>query len=164
MNRKTVVSLISAASLMFMAATCSPALAFGGHGHGRHGGDGHLMMLAHAAGLTGQQIHTAFKNDPNLKTDFTNLKTARTAMNTCIVAGTCTNQVATYASAQQALTQEKMTIWQNLFASAPNKAQATSVMNQMTALNEQKHALMKQIFSSAKSSGTPVTGGPQTEQ
>jgi lipase chaperone LimK len=85
-------------------------------------------------------------------------------MTTCIVAGTCTNQVATYAADQQALTQEKMTIWQNLFASAPNKAQATSVLNQMTALNAQKHALMQQIFSSAKGSATPLTGGPQTEQ
>jgi hypothetical protein len=149
---------------MLLAATSAPALAFGGHGHGGHGGDRQLGLLAHAAGLTGSQIHTAFKSDPNLKTDFTNLKAARTAMNTCIVAGTCKNEVATYASAQQALTQEKMTVWQNLFAGAPNKAQATSVMNQMTALNEQKHALMQQIFSSSKGNGTPVTGGPQTEQ
>jgi len=149
---------------MLLTATCSPALAFGGHGHGGHGGDGHLMMLAHAAGLTGQQIHEAFRSDLNLKADFSKLKTDRSAMTTCIVAGTCTNQVATYAADQQALTQEKMTIWQNLFASAPNKAQATSVLNQMTALNAQKHALMQQIFSSAKGSSAPLTGGPQTEQ
>ena len=148
---------------MLLAATSSPALAFG-HGHGGRGGDGHLAMLAHAAGLTGKQIHEAFRSDPNLKPDFTAFKTAKTALTTCLVAGTCTNEVTTYASAQQTLTTEKYSVWQKLFASAPNKSQATSVLNQMTALNAQKHALMQQIFSSAKGSGTPITGGPQTEQ
>jgi hypothetical protein len=162
MSRKKVLSWISAGSLLLLAATCVPALA---HNHERRGGDGHLRLLAHAAGLTSSQIHTAFHNDPALKTDFANLKTARTAMTTCMVAGTCKNEVATYASAEQALTQEKMTVWQNLFASAPNKAQATSVLNQMTALNAQKHALMKQVFGSEKGSGIPATGTqPQTEQ
>lgn len=162
MNRKTVISLISAGSLLLLAATCIPALA---HNHEGRGRDGHLRILAHAAGLSGSQIHTAFHNDAALKTDFANLKTAREAMTSCMVAGTCKNEVATYASAEQALTQEKMTVWQNLFAGAPNKAQAASVLNQMTALKAQRHALMKQVFGSDKGSGTPTTGNqPQSEQ
>src|SRR6202023_3179795 len=104
-----------------------PALAYGHHGH--HG-DMQYGMLAHEAGLSRDQIHSAFKGDTALKTDFQNLKNAKKAMDTCIVAGNCTSgptgQIAAYANAQQALTQEKMTVWQGLFAGAPNKAQAVS--------------------------------------
>ena len=155
MNRKTVVAMVSGLSALALAATCVPALAFGHHGH--HG-DMQYGLLAHAAGLSRDQIHSAFKNDPALKTDFQNLRTAKKAMDACVVAGACNNgEIAAFASAQQALTQEKMTVWQNLFKSAPNKAQAVSLKGQLDQLNAQKHQILHQAFSSAKgpSSVTP---------
>ena len=44
-------------------------------------------------------------------------------------------EIATYASAQSALTQEKMTVWQNLFKGAPNNAAAVSLKGQLDQLN-----------------------------
>lgn len=148
MNRKTLVAMVSGLSALALVATCGPALAFGHHGH--HG-DVQYGLLAHAAGLTKSQIHSAFKSDPALKTDFQNLRTAKTAMDSCVVAGACNNnEIATYASAQQALTQQKMTVWQNLFKGAPNDAAAVSLKGQLDQLNAQKHQIMHQAFSSAK--------------
>ncbi len=152
--KKTFVSMVSGMSMLVLAATCAPALAHGfGHRRGDDG-DRKLGLLAHAAGLTGSQIHAAFKGDANLKTDFANYENAKKAMGTCIVAGTCTNEVATYASAQQALTQEKMTVWQNLFKGAPNKANAATVMGQLDSLKTQQHQIMHQVFGSAQGSDT----------
>src|ERR1700694_2788717 len=159
MNRKTVITMGSGLSALALAATCAPALAYGHHGH--HRGDMRLGMLAHAAGLTTDQIHSAFKNDVALKTDFENFKKAKTAVDSCIVAGTCTNEIATYANAEQTLTQEKMTVWQNLFKGAPNKAQAVSLKGQLDQLNAQKHQIMHQVFSSAKSSDSSTPQAPQ---
>ncbi len=114
-------------------------------------------LLAHAAGISGDTIHAAFKSDTTLKSDFEALRTARKAMDACIIAGTCTNQVATYASAQQALTQEKLTVWQNLFAAkGVNNAAAVSLKTNLDNLIAQKHELLHSVFSSAAgTSGTP---------
>jgi hypothetical protein len=160
MTRKTIISMVSGASALVLAATCIPAMAYGRHGH--HGGDMKLGMLAHAAGVTREQIRTAFKSDTNLKTDFLALKNAKKAMDACVIAGACNNgEIAAFANAQSALTQEKMTVWQGLFKGAPNDAQAISLKAQLDSLNAQKHSLMHQSFSSAKASGS-VT--PQTSQ
>ena len=144
MNKKGILAIFSGLGALALAATCTPAMAYDHQGH--RGGDMKLGLLAHAAGISHDQIHTAFKNDTTLKTDFENLKTAKKAMDACIVAGTCTNEVATYASAEQALTQEKMTVWQNLFKTAPNKDKAVSLKGQLDQLNAQKHQLIKQAF------------------
>ncbi len=159
MNKKSVVATVSGMAALALAATCGSALAFGHHGH--RGGDMQLGLLAHAAGISRDQIRSAFKNDAALKTDFEATRKAKTAMDACIVAGTCTNEVATYAAAEQALTQEKMTVWQNLFKNAPNKAQAVSLKGQMDQLKEQKHQIMRQAFSSSKGS---ETSAPPTVQ
>jgi hypothetical protein len=156
MNKKKVASIISGVSALVLAATCLPALAYGHHGLGGHhhrGADMKFALYAHAAGLTHDQIRSAFQNDTALKTDFQNLRTAKTAMDSCLIAGTCNNnEVATYASAQQALTQEKLTVWQNLFKTAPNKQAAVSLKSQLETLNSQKHQILHQTFSSASNS------------
>jgi hypothetical protein len=165
MNRKSILATVSGLSALALAATCGPALAFGGHGHGHHGGDdGQFFLLAQAAGITGDQIHTAFKADTNLKTDIAAVRTAKTAVNACIIAGTCTSgstgQVATLAAAQSTLTAEKLGVWQNLFATkGVNNAAAISLQTQLQALDTQKHTLIKQVFSSAKDSESTT---PQT--
>ncbi len=159
MNRKTVVATVSGLAALVLVATCGPALAFGHHGH--HG-DMQYGLLAHAAGLSKDKIHSAFKSDAALKTDFEIFKTAKTAMDSCIVAGACNNnEIATYASAQQALTQEKMTVWHNLFKGAPNKAQAVSLKGQLDQLKAQQHQIMQQAFNSAKGADSVTPESPQ---
>jgi hypothetical protein len=156
MNRTKLLAMVSGLSVLALAATCLPASAYGRHGN--HHGDMQLGLFAHAAGVSKDQIHSAFKNDAALKTDFQSLKSAKKAMDTCIVAGTCSNgEIAAYAKAQSTLTQEKMTVWQGLFAGAPNKAQAISLKGQLDSLTAQKHQIMRQVFGSANGtdSGTP---------
>lgn len=146
---------------MALVVTCGPALAFGHHGH--HGKDKEYGLLAHAAGISGQTIHSTFTNDAQLKTDFQNLIAAKKAMDACIIAASCTSgpqgQVAAYANALQALTQQRMTDWQTIFAaSGVNNAAAVSLKGQLDQLKAQKRQIMHQAFGSAKgvtSSATP---------
>ena|SRR5208283_4751860 len=156
MNRKTLLTAITGLSAMALAATCAPALAMGHHGHGHQGGDMQFFLLAHAAGITGAQIHAAFEAaGPTLKTDFQNLKTDKAAVDSCIIAGGtsgCTSQITAYATAQTALTQEKLSIWQGLFAKAPNAPAAVSLKGKLDNLNAEKRALVKGVFSSAENS------------
>ena len=161
MNKKTIVAAVTGLSALALAAIGGTALAYGHQGHGHHHGDMRFGLLAHAAGLSRDQIRTAFMNDAALKTDFQNLKTAKMAVDSCIVAGTCTTEITTFASAQQALTQEKLTVWQNLFQGAPNKAQAVSLKGQLDQLNAQKHQLLHQAFSSAKGTDSATPPAPQ---
>jgi hypothetical protein len=164
MSKKTITAIISGISLT-LAATCLPAFAFGGH----HRGGMQYAMLARAAGVTKDQVHTAFKNDAALKTDFQNLRATKKAMDACIVAagvaaGGCSAQITAYANAQSALTQEKMTVWQGLFAGAPNASAAVTLKGQLDALNTQKHSLMHSVFSSAKSTNAVTAPSPQVQQ
>jgi len=159
MNRKTLVATVSGLSALALVAICGTAMAYGHHGH--HHGDMKFGLLAHAAGLTKDQIRTAFMNDAALKTDFENLKKAKMAVDSCIVAGTCTNEITTFASAQQALTQEKLTVWQTLFKGAPNKSQAVSLKGQLDQLEAQKHQLLHQAFSSGKGTDNVTPPAPQ---
>jgi hypothetical protein len=159
MKRKTIVAAVAGLSTLALAATCIPASAYGHHGN--HRGDMQLGLLAHAAGLNKDQIHSAFKNDTALKTDFENFKKAKSAVDSCIVAGTCTNEIATYSSAQQALTQEKMTVWQNLFKGAPNKSQAVSLKGQLDQLHAQKHQIIHQVFGSANGTDSATAQAAQ---
>ncbi len=54
MNKKGIVAMVSGLGALALVATCAPAMAFGHHGH--HGGDMKLGLLAHAAGITHDQI------------------------------------------------------------------------------------------------------------
>ena len=54
---------------------------------GGPGGDGHLFMLAKVAGVDHSKMHTAFKGDATLKTDFANVKTTHQALIACLVSG-----------------------------------------------------------------------------
>jgi len=153
MFKKMTISIVSAASIFVIAAT-GIASARGGRG----GGDHHLALLAHAAGVSGSQIHSAFKSDPNLKTDFTNLRTTKDAMTTCLVSGaSCSSQISAYTAAQQALTQEKMSVWQKIFQSAPNPKQASAVLGQLNQLKAQRHQIMQSVFKSASASDSSKT-------
>jgi hypothetical protein len=144
MVRNTKISIAAGVLALALAAGSVPALA---HGMGAARGDRGLFMLAKAGGVTHSQIHQAFSSDTKLKTDFQNMRTARENLTKCLVTGaSCSDQINALASAQSAMTQEKMTVWNSLFQSAPNKQQAASVKTKMDQLREEKHALMQQVF------------------
>ncbi|MBV8453744.1 MAG: hypothetical protein JOZ29_15955, partial [Deltaproteobacteria bacterium] len=94
MIRKRAI-VVAAGLVLMLAVTSGLALSQGFGGHGR--GDHSMFLLARAAGLTHEQIASAFQNDANLKTDRANLKAAHEAMMSCLVAGNCTTQVASFA-------------------------------------------------------------------
>ena len=163
MNKRALLTLGAGAILALTAA--GPAMAFGHHGPGGpHGGDD-FGVLARAAGITHDQIHNAFMNDANLKTDFQNVMTTKKAMDSCIIGATsataCNSQIQAYAAAQQALTTEQNTVWTGLFASAPNKSAAASLKGQLDQLEAQKHQILHQAFSSAKGSDSSNTSAEQ---
>lgn len=158
-KKKVFLGAVAGAALGLMAMGGS-AMAFGPHGHGH--GEMEFGLLARAAGLTHDQIRTAFMNDANLKTDFGNFRTTKQAMDTCIIgassATACSSQIQAYAAAQQALSTEKNTVWAGLFAGAPNKSAAAKLKGQLDSLEMQRHQLLHQVFSSAKDSDM---AGPQ---
>jgi hypothetical protein len=163
MTGKRKVSRVAAAVGVVLAATCGLALAqgWGGHGGGGRGGDGHLFMLAKVAGVDHSTMHTAFKGDANLKTDFANVKTTHQALMTCLASGgVCDSQISAFASAQQALTAEKYTVWEGLFKNAPNKTKSAALLSQMQQLEQQKHAMFQQAFGSQAGSDTPDAAAP----
>ncbi len=165
-SKRRLVSWTAAAAGLLLAGTCGVAAAHGMHG-GHGGGDGQMFLLAHAAGLSHQQIGAAFHGDANLKTDFANLRSSREAAITCIAkGGSCASEISAYANAKQALTAEKMGVWQKLFSSSgANTAQATSVLGQLRNLRDQRNALFKQIFASSKNAASaPASDSPQALQ
>ena len=160
---KRKASWVAAATGAVLAATCGLALAQGWHGHGgRPGGDGKLFILAKVAGVDHSQMHTAFKGDAALKTDFGNVKTTHQALTACLVSGTgsCDSQIAAFASAQQALTTEKYKVWEGLFKGASNAGKATTMLGQMQQLEEQRHAMFQQAFGDSKTSGNSPDAPP----
>src|SRR5207253_102172 len=125
-------------------------------------GGGHEMwLLARAAGLNHSQIATAFGNDANLATDRANLKSAHDAMTSCLVSSAvsgsgCTNQIASFSNALQAMAQERLTVWQTLFKTAPNLAQATTVYAQLKQLHSEKQQILQGVLgSSGGEAGSP---------
>jgi hypothetical protein len=140
-----MIAMIGGLSVAFMGIASGAALARG------RGGERNMWLLARAGGLSRDQIVSAFRNDSSLKADFSNLQSARQTMVGCIVSGgSCTSQISNYSSAQQALTQEKMTVWQNLFKNAPNPKQASTVLGEL----EDLHAKRRQIFQQVIGSGS----------
>ena len=156
--------------LVTMAGAIALGLTMGAGAAMAHEG-GHqrqMWLLARSAGITHQQIATAFKSDANLATDRANLHSARDAMMTCVVSGgSCSNEISAYSSALQTLAQEKMTVWQNLFKQAPNTSQATTVLGELRQLHATRRQIFQQVFggqsstseSSPTASSTPSTSG-----
>lgn len=164
MIRKKELLLVGVISLLGLGVMYGPVFARGGGGGHRGGGDRDLWLLARAAGLSKSQIITAFKNDSNLKTDRSNLRSAHDALTTCLVsASSCTSQISAYANAEQALTQEKMTVWGNLFQGAPNSKQAAAVLGQLQQMREQRKQMFHQAFGSTDSSSAPTSDSSGSE-
>ena len=163
MSRKRAVSRVAAVIGVVLAGTCGLALAqgWGGHHGGGPGGDGHLFMLAKVAGVDHSTLHTAFKGDANLKSDFASVKSTHQALITCLASGgTCDSQISAFATAQQALTMEKYKVWEGLFKGAPNTGKATAMLGQMQQLEQQRHAMFQQAFGSQAGSDTPAGSAP----
>jgi hypothetical protein len=148
-------------SALMLAATSGLALA---HGFGGHGRGGNLGLLARAAGLTHSQIRSAFQSDTNLKADRTNLRSAHQALISCLVSGgSCTSQVSAFSSALQTLSQEQMTVWANLFKSAPNLSQASNVYSQLQQLQSQRKQIIQGIFGSGGSANSSTESSSSNE-
>ena len=155
MSGKQTVSRMAAVIGVVLAGTCGLAAAhgFGGHG-GPRGGDGHLFLLARAAGVDHAKIRAAFMKDANLKTDFAKLRSAHQSLISCLASGgACDKQISGYANAKHDLTVEKMTVWESLFKNAPNTKQSTAVLGRMQQIQQQKRALYREIFASKTSGG-----------
>ncbi len=152
-GRRNFTGIAVAVGFM-VAATGGLALA---HGMGEHRGPGGggLFILAKAAGIDHSQVHTAFRNDAALKTDFANVTSTRQALIGCLASGgansggSCDTAINNFATAQQALTTEKYKVWEGLFKGAPNLNKSTSVLSQMQQLEQQRHALMASVFGKA---------------
>jgi hypothetical protein len=159
MTRKGVISLVGVASIVAVSALHGAASAHGRGGH-RDGGDGNLWLLARAAGLSRSQITTAFKNDSKLKTERSDLRSAREALTTCLVSGSsCPSKISAYASAHQALVQEEMTAWGILFQGAPDAKRAAMILDQLKQLQAQRKQLFQQAFGSTASGSSPTSDG-----
>jgi hypothetical protein len=131
-----------------------PALAFGPHGHHRHGGDMEFALYARADGITHEQIKTAFQSS-NVMTDFQNVRKDKKALDTCIIANSCTTELTTYENDQATLTKDKLAVWQGLFAKASSTAPGVNLKTTLDSLNQQKHAAFKTAFGG--SSTAPAT-------
>jgi hypothetical protein len=155
MNGKRAIA-VAAGSVLMLAATSVLAMA---HGFGRGEGGHDMWLLARAAGLSRSQIATAFKNDTSLKNDRTQLKAAHEAMMSCLVTGKdCTSQISSFSNAVQAMTQERMTVWQGLFKGASNPSQATSVYSQLQQLHSQKKQILQSVVGSQSTEGSSASG------
>jgi len=155
-------SLIGGVLVVATAAICAPALARGPKGHGGGGGhDGQLWLLARAAGVPRTQIMTAFHNDTNLKSDFTNVRTTRQALQACLLStpNSCSAQISAYGGAVQALSQERMNVWATVFGGASNLQQAATVQGQLDQLRTQRRQIFQQIFGSSSAGGESSTTG-----
>jgi hypothetical protein len=152
MIRKRAIAVAAGSFLMLVAAS-GLALA---HGFGGRGGGGHDMwLLARAAGVNHSQIASAFANDATLKTDRTNLKSAHEAMMSCLVSGKdCTSQISSFSNAVRAMAQERMTVWQNLFKTAPSPSQAASIYSQLQQLKSQKQQILESVLGSQPPEGS----------
>jgi hypothetical protein len=153
MIRKRAI-VVAAGSVLMLAVMSGLALSHGFGGHGK--GDHSMFLLARAAGVTHDQIASAFQNS-NLKNDRANLKTTHDAVMSCLLSppsqGTggstaCSSQIASFANAVQTMAQDRMTVWQNLFKTAPTLSQAASVYSQMQQLHAQQKQMFQSVFGS----------------
>ena len=149
MKNKKMLAIAAVAALSISAAGYGIASAYGG-GRMHHGHGGGLFLLAKAAGISHEQIHDAFKGESTtLKGDFAAVKTARTALATCLAAGgsTCSTQATTYLTAKGTLEKDKLGVWQNLFAQDnTNPKNATAVLNELQQLQASRKQIFQQAF------------------
>jgi hypothetical protein len=114
--------------------------------------------------LNHSQIATAFANDGNLANDRANLKAAHDAMTSCLVSSAvsgagCTSQIASFSNALQAMAQERMSVWQSLFKTAPNVSQAATVYAQLKQLHSEKQQILQSVIGpSGSEAGTAPPG------
>jgi hypothetical protein len=148
-GKRAVMAIAVVVAIVATTSGLVLARGFGGRGAG-----GGMWLLARAAGINHDQIATAFQNDANLKTQKDNLKSTHDAMMACLVtAKDCTTQISSFSSALQAFSQERMTVWQNLFKNAPNPSQASKVYSQLQQLHAQKKQLMQSVFGTNSDTG-----------
>ena len=159
MTRKGVLLLVGVASIVAVSASRGAASGYGRGSH-RGAGDGDVRLLARAAGLSRGQIATALKNDSNLKTARSNLRSSREALTACLVSGSsCSTQISAYASARQALAQEEMTVWGNVFQGAPDAKRAATIFEQLKQLQAQRKQIFQQVFGSTASGSSAQSDG-----
>jgi hypothetical protein len=167
MITKKVAAIAAAAVLAVGVGAYGMAAAYGGghghfHGHGHGGG---MFLLAHAAGISKTDIQTAFQNDSTkLQADRAALKTARENFVNCLLsssnssATSCSTQATALVTAKQTAETDKLALWEGLFATAPNKANAANVLAELQQLRAQRKQIMQQAFTggSAASSDAPT--------
>ena len=159
MIRKRAI-VVAAGLVLMLAVTSGLALS---HGFGGRGGGGHEMwMLARAAGLSHDQIASAFQNEAKeLKADRANLKATHEAVMSCLLSQPqpgCSSQISSFSSAVQKMAQDRMTMWQDLFKNAPKLPQAASVYAQLQQLHAQKKQIFQSVFGSPDTEGSPASG------
>jgi hypothetical protein len=155
-------ALTVVAGLVAILAVTSGFVLAQGFGWPREGGHG-MWLLARAAGLNHSQIVSAFTSDSNLATDRANLKSAHDALMSCLVSTTvtssgCTSQITAFSNALQAMAQERMSVWQNLFKTAPNLSQASTVYSQLKQLRSERQQILQSVFGSSGSQSGSETG------
>ena len=164
MIRKRAIAVV-VGSVVMLAITSGLVLA---HGFGGPGAGGHeFWLLAPAAGLNHSQIGSAFTNDANLASDRANLKSAHDAMVSCLLSSTvagagCTSQIASFSNALQTMVQERMTVWQSLFKTAPNLPQAASVYSQLKQLHSEKQQILQSVLGGSSGNEAGPQGGVAT--
>jgi hypothetical protein len=154
MIRKREIGVV-AGTILMLTAGVGLALAHG-FGGGPGPGGHEMWLLARAAGLNHDQIVSAFKSDAKIKTARDNLTATHEAMMSCVVSGAdCSTQISAFSNALQTMVQERMTVWQNLFKSAPNASQAANVYSQLKQLQSQKKQILQSVLGSGQSDGSP---------
>ncbi|HXW85596.1 MAG TPA: hypothetical protein VEJ86_14415 [Candidatus Binataceae bacterium] len=143
-NKITLRAAVLGGAIVLGTGSLALAHGFGGHGH--HGHDDGLGLLARAAGVSGSSIGSTFHNNATLQKDFAAVKSAHTALVSCLVTtpSSCTSDITALATAQAQLTTDKMTAWQGLFTSAPNLSNANTVLGELNNLKSQEKALHQQ--------------------
>ena len=158
MGKRLIATAAAAALIAAVTSGLALARGFGGP----HGGGNQIGLLARAAGLTHSQIMTAFKGNTKLQNDRSNLKTAHQTMMSCLVTSgsDCTNQISSYATDLQTMTQDEMLMWQGLFRSATPQAQgqAASVYTQLQQLQLQRKQILQGVFGSSSFQGAGSDG------
>jgi hypothetical protein len=167
MITKKVAAIAAAAVLAVGVGAYGIASAYGGgHGHFHHGHGGGMFLLAKAAGISHSDIKAAFQNDATkLQADHAALKTARENFVNCLLsssntsATSCNSQAGALVTAKQNAENEKLALWQGLFASAPaaNKANAANLLSQLQQLRTERQQIFQKAFagSNAAASDAP---------
>ena len=159
---KKRIAIAAVAALSICAGAYGVASAsFGRHAHHR---GGEIFLLARAGGITHDQMKTAFQNS-GLKADFEKVKGDRTALLNCFATSSdCTTAANTLVTDKNKLEQDKMNVVVGLFdgLSSTNRANVQSALTQLTSIQQNRKALMKQIFQNSESQTQGTNGDTPT--